>query len=69
MEIDTETGKMEDITDSMDYVKVIRCKDCRAWKEEECNLPEFGWCGCLQQLTHAGDYCAWSPNLDDEEEE
>lgn len=26
--LDEETGKITDITDSMDYVKVIRCKDC-----------------------------------------
>lgn len=27
--LDEETGKITDITDSMDYVKVIRCRDCK----------------------------------------
>ena len=59
-------------TDNGGYLEpvkeLIRCRDCQAWKGKECNLPEHGWCGCLQQLTHAGDYCAWSPNLDEDEE-
>lgn len=52
---------------TVDAIPVIRCKYCQSWKENECNLPEHGWCGTLQMLTHAGDHCAWSPNLDDEE--
>ena len=66
--LDEKTGEITDITSSMDYVKVTRCEDCRSWKENECNLPEHGWCESLQMLTHAGDYCAWSPNLYDEED-
>ena len=26
--LDEKTGKIEDISDSMDYVKIVRCKDC-----------------------------------------
>lgn len=55
----------------VEAVPVIRCKDCKycqSWKENTCNLPEHNWCGTLQMLTHAGDYCAWSPNLDEDEE-
>ena len=48
--------------------ELIRCKYCQSWKENTCNLPEHNWCGTLQMLTHAGDYCAWSPNLDEDEE-
>lgn len=59
-------------TDNGGYLEpvkeLIRCKDCQSWKEKECNLPEHGWCVCLQQLTHAGCYCAWSPNLDEVDE-
>ena len=27
--LDEKTGKIEDISDSMDYVKIVRCKDCK----------------------------------------
>lgn len=50
VKIDTETGKMEDITDSMDYVKVIRCKDCKHHHYDGHEMPYcdksdygYGW--------------------------
>lgn len=60
-----QIGKWLAQEQTVEAVPVIRCRDCRAWKEKECNLPEHGWCGCLGHLTHKGDYCAWSPNLDE----
>lgn len=46
--LDEETGKITDITDSMDYVKVIRCKDCKHHHYDShgspyCDRKDYGY--------------------------
>lgn len=42
-----------------DYIKVIRCKDCRDYDNTGYDeTPGFGWCECLHKETQDCFYCA-----------
>lgn len=62
VEIDTETGKMEDITDSIDYVKVIRCKDCKHWDGRYCYNKWWGdgYGNYTPPIKTEEGYCDWA---------
>ena len=56
--LDEKTGEITDITYSMEYVKPIRCKDCK-WFEHD--LDDFGDCtldGGYQYTVYTNDYCS-----------
>lgn len=40
-----------------DYIKVIRCKDCREYDTTGYDTPEFGYCRCLKREVQDGFYC------------
>ena len=49
---DEKTGKIEDISDSMDYVKIVRCKDCI--KKPLCTIyretnDDYGYCALAER--------------------
>ena len=63
--LDEKTGKIEDISDSFDYVKVVRCKDCKHFLKAR-NEDEYDSCAILFEMqdipleTDEGKYCAWA---------
>lgn len=65
--LDEKTGEITDITDSMDYVKVIRCKDCDWYGIVE--LKQDGtvdmrhkpsWCFLWRSAMNVDDYCSYA---------
>ena len=53
--LDEKTGKIEDISDSFDYVKVVRCKECK-WHKlcmiyRETN-DDYGYCSLAERKDH-----------------
>ena len=57
--LDEETGKITDITDSIDYMKIIRCKDCKYWQYESCFVDsEEGDAESIILDRFAFDFCS-----------
>ena len=54
--LDEKTGEITDITSSMEYVKPIRCNDCRLWKTEDCYMCNS--CKVGTTLMTESDFCS-----------
>ena len=44
---------------TVDAVPVIRCKDCKYWKETDA-IDKYNICVVHAMLTHQGDFCTWA---------
>ena len=65
--LDEETGEITDITSRDDYVRVVRCKDCRNYVIHE--IKQNGdydyryrpsYCLYTDQHTKPTDFCSWA---------
>ena len=56
----TRIETIDDITTFLEqheeYVKIVRCKDCKRWEKDEMNY-KYGWCGVFEVMKYENGYC------------
>ena len=52
------TGTMKYLTKPHNYCEVVRCKDCKNWRESN-SEDEESYCYIDGRTTDSTDYCSW----------